>query len=388
MGRFRPLKADIDLGALRYNYRNAVVRAGGAHCLAVVKANAYGHGATECAQALSDLAPAFGVASIEEADALRDSGVVQPIVLLEGFFSIEEIPLMAARHYWPVVHEAWQVNALLAASLSHSINVWLKLDSGMHRLGFSPDALVRHWSELAACPHVTGMHLISHFATADGADERSRQQYAQQRACISGVVTQLKAQGYGVPLSLANSPATLCGNAPGAWHRPGIMLYGGAPSSAPEYQIPLAPVMTLRSQLIAIRDVPQGEALGYGGSFVTERPLRVGIVACGYGDGYDRHARTGTPVLVNGQRTRIIGRVSMDMLSVDITDIEGAMLGSEVVLWGQSITGAVLAIDDVARGCDTIAYTLMTGVSMRVPRDYVGASIHVGASTHVGASKR
>lgn len=370
MGRYRPLRADIDLDALRHNYRLAQARAGSGRCLAVVKANAYGHGAAACAHALADLAPAFAVAMIEEADALRDSGITHPIVLLEGFFSASELPLIAERQYWPAVHQPWQVDALLAATPRQPVNVWLKLDSGMHRLGFSADDAVAQWQRLAACPHVQGLHLVTHFATADSADEDSLRQYEQQRACVASVVDRLNALGYEVPCCLANSPATVRGDARGGWHRPGIILYGAAPCDVALQQVALKTVMTLRSRLIAIRTLNAGEPLGYGRGFIAPHTMTVGIVACGYGDGYDRHAQEGTPVLVDGQRTRIIGRVSMDMLTIDLTSIQQPTLESEVVLWGQAANGIKLPIDDVARGCSTIAYTLMTGVSARVPRYY------------------
>ena len=370
MGRYRPLRADIDLDALRHNYRLAQAQAGSGRCLAVVKANAYGHGAAACAHALADLAPAFAVAMIEEADALRDSGITHPIVLLEGFFSAAELPLIAEQGYWPAVHQAWQVDALLAARPAQPVNAWLKLDSGMHRLGFSADEAVAQWQRLAACPHVQGLHLITHFATADGADEAAQQQYERQRACVTDVVERLNALGYEVPCCLANSPATVRGNARGAWHRPGIILYGAAPCDPKVQSVSLKTVMTLRSRLIAIRSLAAGEPLGYGRGFIAPHAMTVGIVACGYADGYDRHAREGTPVLVDGQRSRIVGRVSMDMLTIDLTDIVAPTLDSDIVLWGRAEDGTVLAVDEVAQGCDTISYTLMTGVSARVPRRY------------------
>lgn len=370
MGRYRPLRADIDLEALRHNYQLAQAQAGNGRCLAVVKANAYGHGAAACAHALADLAPAFAVAMIEEAEALRDSGISHPIVLLEGFFSAAELPLIAERQYWPALHQAWQVEALLAAQPTKPINAWVKLDSGMHRLGFSPDEAVAQWQRLAACPHVEGIHLITHFATADGADSKAQKQYNQQRACVAQVAERLTALGYEVPCCLANSPATVRGNARGDWHRPGIILYGASPCDAEISSVSLQTVMTLRSRLIAIRTLEAGEPLGYGRGFIAPTRMTVGVVACGYGDGYDRHAQEDTPVLVDGQRSRIIGRVSMDMLTIDLTSIDNPTLESDIVLWGQAANGTVLPIDEVARGCGTIAYTLMTGVSARVPRHY------------------
>ena len=370
MGRYRPLRADIDLDALRHNYHVAQAAASNGRCLAVVKANAYGHGAIDCARALADLAPAFAVAMIEEAEALRDSGISHPIVLLEGFFSAAELALIAERYYWPAVHHAWQVDAVLEAAPSQPINVWLKLDSGMHRLGFSPDEAVAQWQRLAACPHVTGLHLVTHFATADGADDAAQRQYDQQRACVADVVARLQALGYDVPCSLANSSATMRGDARSEWHRPGIMLYGVEHCDERVQPVSLRTVMTLSSRLMAIRTLNAGEALGYSRGFVAPKRMTVGTVACGYADGYDRHAQEGTPVLVDGQYARIVGRVSMDMLTLDLSTIEQPTLSSEVILWGQSAMGATLSIEDVAKGCNTIPYTLMTGISSRVPRYY------------------
>ncbi|RKR04267.1 alanine racemase [Kushneria sinocarnis] len=359
----RPLQALIDTEALRHNYRLACRAAPGSRALAVLKANAYGHGALECARALSDLAPAFGVAAIEEALALREGGITQPIVLLEGFFEPGELELIAAQQLVCVVHSEWQLEALAEARVSAPIAVWLKCDSGMHRLGFTPEAVPDVWRRLNALPAVGECGLMTHFATAD---QPACALFDRQLTAVAGLRQALGEP----PVCWANSPATLSRpTAHGDWVRPGIMLYGADPlTHANDLSSALQPVMTLESRLIAVRELAAGEPVGYGSRFVTERRTRLGVVACGYGDGYDRHAVDGTPVLVDGQRAALAGRVSMDMLIVDITGLPAAGVGSRVTLWGRAPDGTVLPVNEVAACCDTISYTLLTGVTARVPR--------------------
>lgn len=357
----RPIIADIDLDALCHNYAVAREIAPRSHAMAVIKADAYGHGAVACAKALAAMAPAFAVASLEEAEILRESGILQPILLLEGIFDTDELARVEALGLWQVVHSDWQLNAVLNYSPVRPLTVWLKLDSGMHRLGFDAASFVDRWAKLkAADDRVRDLHLISHFASADQIDPS---QFERQRQTIESVRQQLDA-----PLCIANSPATLAKpGTHGHWNRPGIMLYGSNPleGALPE-GMSLKPVMTLRSRLIAVQTLPGGEPVGYGGRWHTSRPARIGVVAAGYGDGYDRHAVDGTPLLVDGQRCPLVGRVSMDMLTVDISHLPDAGVGSEVVLWGRG-----LGVDEVARHCDTIGYTLLTGLLPRVPRRYL-----------------
>ncbi|TVP47391.1 MAG: alanine racemase [Halomonas sp.] len=364
----RPLEAHIDLDALRHNYQLACRCAPQSRSVAVVKADAYGHGALACAQALESQVPAFAVACIEEAMVLRQGGITRPIVLLEGIFSADELALVDIHDFWMAVHHQWQVDVLLTASLRKPIPVWLKVDSGMHRLGFAPEEAAAIWRQLQASANVTALHLMSHFATADARDDRY---FKQQMGQLQSLARELRA-----PLSLANSPATLAWSvAHGDWNRPGVMLYGSDPLEvANDVSRQLLPVMTLRSEIIALRELREGEPVGYSGRWRAPRRSRIAVVACGYGDGYDRHAIDGTPVLVNGQRCTIAGKVSMDMLTVDVTDVPTAELGSEVVLWGKASNGAVLPVDEVARYCDTISYTLLTGVLPRAPRRYHSGS--------------
>ncbi len=365
----RPLVAHIDLDALRHNYQLACRCAPQSRSVAVIKADAYGHGALACARALEADVPAFAVACIEEALSLREGGIQAPIVLLEGIFSAEELALVDQHRLWISVHSAWQVEALLAYSPRQPIPVWLKVDSGMHRLGFSPEQAPSVWQRLVDAPQVTALHLMSHFANADAQDPSY---FNRQMRVLQGLAAELKA-----PLCLANSPATLAWPAAhGDWNRPGVMLYGSDPLEvANDITCQLRPVMSLRSEIIALRELDTGEQVGYGGRWKAARPSRIAVVAAGYGDGYDRHAVDGTPVLVNGQRCPIAGKVSMDMLTVDVTDVPDAAIGSDVVLWGAASNGAVLPVDEVARYCDTISYTLLTGVLPRAPRRYHGAHV-------------
>ncbi|WNK20892.1 alanine racemase [Halomonas piscis] len=360
----RPLVAHIDLDALRHNYRIAQRCAPQSHSVAVIKADAYGHGALACARALADEAPAFAVASLEEALVLRRGGIDTPVVLLEGIFSADELEAVDAHRLWMTVHSHWQLEALEAYTPSAPIPVWVKVDTGMHRLGFDPDEAEAVWQALRDAPQAGQLHLMTHFATAD-AEHSSH--YARQLDCAGALARRLKA-----PLSLANSPATLAhADAHGAYNRPGVMLYGSDPlERANDASRALEPVMTLRSEIIALRDIAPGERVGYGGRYRADTPRRIAVVAAGYGDGYDRHAADGTPMLVDGQRATLAGKVSMDMLTVDVTGIADARIGSEVVLWGRAANGAVLPVDEVARHCDTISYTLLTGVLPRVPRRY------------------
>lgn len=366
----RPLVADIDLDALRHNYALARELAGESRALAVIKADAYGHGAVACALALESLPegkrpPAFAVACLEEAEALRLGGIASPIVLLEGIFEAAELARVEALGLWMAVHSEWQLQALLAHRPARPIPVWVKVDSGMHRLGFAPEQVESVWQRLSAAPEcATGLQLMSHFATADAVDAGYFETQLQRMRDL--------AQRLLAPLCLANSPATLAWpQSHGSWVRPGVMLYGSDPLERPSAASRrLQPVMTLRSEIIAMRDLAVGEPVGYAGRWRAPRPSRIAVVACGYGDGYDRHAVDGTPVLVAGQRTTIAGKVSMDMLTVDVTDIPEADIGSEVVLWGRSRHGAVLSVDEVACYCDTISYTLLTGILPRVPRRY------------------
>ena len=355
----RPAQALIDLAALRHNYQLARECSGG-KALAVVKADAYGHGAVPCAQALQAEADGFAVACIEEALELRAAGITQPILLLEGFFEASELTLINQHQLWCVVHSLWQLDAIEQARLSRPLRVWLKLDSGMHRVGLFPEQYQAAYQRLQASGKVDKIVLMSHFARADELDcARTEEQLAVFNAAREGLQAEV---------SLRNSPAILgWPQVPSDWVRPGIMLYGATPFEQTQaLAAQLKPVMTLQSKIISVRELPTGEPVGYAARFVAERPTRVGVVAMGYADGYPRHAPTGTPVAVDGQLTRIIGRVSMDMLTVDLTDLPHAGLGSRVELWGAQVLAS-----DVATQAQTIPYQIFCNLR-RVPRLYSG----------------
>lgn len=354
----RPTFAIIDTRAFVANYRHAKSLAPGARALAVIKANGYGHGAVQLARALGDEADAFGVACSEEAMELRESGIGNPIVLMEGVFDPAEITNAALHGFTVAVHSQTQLDWLLTANPPRPLDVWLKIDTGMHRLGFPPKRLAEVHAQLQECPHVGHVVLMTHFARADEPDQPATlKQLETLRAGADGIET---------AVSLANSAAVLAWPDTHAnWIRPGIMLYGVSPIDDGGQHPELQPVMRLESRVIAIHALAAGEAIGYGGRFVCDRPTRVGVVAIGYADGYPRHAPDGTPVAVNDRVTRLIGRVSMDMLTVDLSSQPDAQVGDRVQLWGDKVSAA-----EVARHCDTIAYELFTRVNRRVHFQY------------------
>jgi alanine racemase len=356
----RPARALIDLQALRHNYQLAR-EVTGAKALAVIKADAYGHGAVRCAQALQEQADGFAVACIEEALQLREAGIGEPILLLEGFFEADELALIEQQDLWCVVHSLWQLELIERSAVRKPLTVWLKLDSGMHRVGLHPADYQAAYRRLLASGKVAKIVLMSHFARADELDcPRSTEQLAVFEQARQGLVAEV---------SLRNSPAVLgWPQVPSDWVRPGIMLYGASPFEQTQaLAARLQPVMTLESKIISVRELPADEPVGYGARFVTERPTRVGVVAMGYADGYPRHAPTGTPVLIDGRPSRLIGRVSMDMLCVDLSDLPGTGLGSRVELWGKQILAS-----DVATRAGTIPYQLFCNLR-RVPLLYCEA---------------
>lgn len=355
----RPARAVIDLQALRHNYRLAR-ESTGAKALAVIKADAYGHGAVRIAQALEAEADGFAVACIEEALELRAAGIRAPVLLLEGFFEASELALIVEHDFWFVVHSAWQLEAIEQAVINRPLTAWLKLDSGMHRVGFLPDEYRAAYQRLQASGKVAKVVLMSHFARADELDSpRSDEQLAIFNSASEGLAGEI---------SLRNSPAVLgWPNIPSDWVRPGIMLYGATPfDRSQSLADQLQPVMTLESKIISVRELPAGEPVGYGATFVTRQTTRVGVVAMGYADGYPRQAPTGTPVWIDGQPSQLLGRVSMDMLGVDLTHLPQAGLGSRVELWGRNVLAS-----EVAERAGTIPYQIFCNLR-RVPRSYTG----------------
>jgi alanine racemase len=358
----RPIEALIHTDALAHNLERARQCAPGARVFAVIKANAYGHG-IERVYAGFRGADGFALLDLDEAQRVRDLGWRGPVLLLEGAFEPRDLELCSRLKLWHVVHDEAQIDWLAAHKTHHPQRVFLKLNSGMNRLGFAPQAFRSAWTRLNALPQVDEITLMTHFSDADG--ERG---IAHQLAVFEETTRDLPGER-----TLANSAATLRHAADARvradWVRPGILSYGSAPDF-PQHDIAhwdLAPTMTLRSRLIAVQPLAAGQRIGYGSSFTAEAPINAGIVACGYADGYPRHCATGTPVLVDGVRTRTIGRVSMDMLAVDLTPLPQTTLGSEVTLWGHGPNGAVLPIDEVARAAGTIGYELMCALAARVP---------------------
>jgi alanine racemase len=355
----RPIRARIDLAALRHNHAVARRHAGAARIWSVVKANAYGHGLLRVAAALADATDGFALIELDGAIALREAGIRRPILMLEGFYAAEELPAFAEYRLTTVIHCRAQVEALCAVPLPVRLPVYLKVNTGMNRLGIDPDDVPAVLETIARSRLAASVTLMTHFADADG--ERG---VAGQMAVLEGIEARGK-----LPGSLANSAGLLRhGDTRADWVRPGIMLYGSSPfpeRSAAE--LGLRPVMTLESALIAVRDLKPGDRVGYGGAFTAEKPMRIGVVACGYADGYPRHAPNGAPVLVAGQRCRIVGRVSMDKLCVDITDLPGKVgAGETVILWGGDADEG-LPVDEVAAAAGTISYQLFCNVSARVP---------------------
>lgn len=348
----RPIQARIDLSALERNL-HAARRLTSARIMAVIKADAYGHGLLRTAEALQ-AADGFALLDVGDAVRLREAGFRQTILLLEGVFTADDMSLLAEYDLAAVLHSSHQLAMLDAYPRRGKLSLWLKINTGMNRLGFAPQEVPAVMAQLRGHAAVRDVTLMTHFAHADE---------------VEGVTVQLEkfntlAASYNLPRSMANSAALLRYPAThGEWVRPGIMLYGSSPLAEKGAQeLGLRPVMTLCSEIISVRDIQSGEQVGYGGVFRAERRMRIGVVACGYADGYPRHAPSGTPVLVKGQLTCTLGRISMDMLCVDLSALPEAVVGSRVTLWGEG-----LPVDDVARAAGTISYELLCALAARVP---------------------
>ncbi|MEN9417850.1 MAG: alanine racemase [Pseudomonadota bacterium] len=368
----RPIEALVRTEALAHNLARARAAAPDAKVWAVVKANAYGHGIERVFDGLRG-ADGFALLDLAEAERIRALGWRGPVLLLEGCFEPRDLELCSRLNLWHVVHAAHQIDWLAAHKTQQPHRVFLKMNSGMNRLGFSPAAFRAAWTRLNALPQVEEVTLMTHFSDADGP-----RGVAHQVAAFEAATHDLPGER-----SLSNSAATLLGGdtpertRPGVksdWVRAGILSYGSAPDY-PARTIDdwgLRPAMTLRTQLIATQQLGPGDTVGYGSTYRAERAQRIGIVACGYADGYPRHCATGTPVLVQGVRCTTVGRVSMDMLAVDLTPVPDAGVGSEVTLWGEGPAGTRLAIDEVAQAAGTIGYELMCALAARVPVRVVG----------------
>jgi alanine racemase len=362
----RPIEALIHTDALAHNLARARAAAPGAKLWAVVKANAYGHGIERAYEGLRG-ADGFALLDLTEAERIRALGWRGPVLLLEGAFEPRDLELCSRLSLWHVVHCSEQIDALAAHKTHTPHRVFLKMNSGMNRLGFVAASYRSAWARLNALPQVGEITLMTHFSDADSA-----RGVAHQVSMFDEATRDLPGER-----SLANSAAILRHPSLAAstdWVRAGILSYGSAPDF-PEHDLAhwnLRPTMTLRTKLIATQTLAAGDSVGYGSSFVAEAAMRIGIAAVGYADGYPRHCATGTPVLVNGTRTRTVGRVSMDMIAVDLSSLPATGVGSEVTLWGEGPKGALLSIDEVARAAGTIGYELMCALAPRVPMRVVG----------------
>jgi alanine racemase len=358
----RPILATVHTEALRHNLQALRVAAGDARVWAIVKANAYGHGIERVFEGLRG-ADGFALLDLAEAQRLRALDWRGPILLLEGVFEARDLELCSRLGLWHVVHCQEQIDMLAAHKTQLPQRVFLKMNSGMNRLGFRPERFRAAWTRLNALPQVDDLSLMTHFSDADGP---------------AGVAAQLQvfeAVTHDLPgeRSLSNSAALLRHAdtlaARSDWVRPGIAAYGSA-ADFPQHsadQWGLRPAMTLSAKLIAVQQMEAGESVGYGATFTARQAMRIGVVACGYADGYPRHCGTGTPVLVAGVRTQVLGRVSMDMLTVDLTPVPAAGIGSQATLWGVAANGTVLPIDEVAAAAGTVSYELLCAVAARVP---------------------
>jgi alanine racemase len=380
----RPIQATVHSDALSHNLQRARAAAPDARVWAVVKANAYGHGIERVFDALR-AADGFALLDLDEAQRVRDLGWRGPVLLLEGAFEQRDLELCSRLGLWHVVHCDEQIDMLATHKTQVPHRVFLKMNSGMNRLGFKPAPFRAAWNRLAALPQVEEISLMTHFSDAD-ADRVGGDGIAHQVHAFVQATHDLPGER-----SLCNSAATLrhaqrmlsgAERLSADWVRPGIAVYGSAPDHPAHTSAEwgLRPAMTLSSRLIAVQQVEAGDTVGYGSTFTASTRMRIGVVACGYADGYPRHApgtlEAGSPVLVSGVRTRLVGRVSMDMLTVDIGPVDAALaqrgceaasIGAEVVLWGCSASGAVLPVDEVAQAAGTISYELLCAVARRVP---------------------
>ncbi|HEY4371912.1 MAG TPA: alanine racemase [Burkholderiales bacterium] len=353
----RPIRVRFDLAALAHNLECARRHAPHSKIWAVIKANAYGHGLLRAAEAMR-AADGYALLDLNEAARLREAGFAHPILLLEGMFEARDMDAVDALHLTPVLHNAGQIAMLEKAALKRPVDIYLKCNSGMNRLGFTGAGVTAAHARLKGLKQVKSITLMTHFADADGPVGVS-----DQLATFEADVT-----GLAGGRSLANSAATLrYPETHGDWVRPGIMLYGASPfPDESAVSLGLMPAMTLESELIAVQNVKKGEGVGYGFIYRAQQDMRVGVVACGYADGYPRHAAgsnaAGTPILVEGVRCRTVGRVAMDMMYVDLTPVPHAAIGSKVTLWGEG-----LPADEVATASGTVSYELFCALAARVP---------------------
>ncbi len=358
-----PATTRISSSALKHNLQCIKQKAPQSKVIAVVKANAYGHGVEFVSSVIEEDVDCFGVARLAEALKLRSHGITKPILLLEGFFDEKDLPILAVNNIQTVVHNHEQLHALerfsLPCDLSSKVKVWLKIDTGMHRLGVSLEQVDEFYTALKGCKSVDkDIGFVSHFSRADEVQVNYSQ--IQLERFLKAV------KGRGERSIAASGGILFWPNSHLEWIRPGIIMYGISPNNDTTCRQDLTPVMTLISSLIAIRDLPKGEPVGYGGAWVSEKATKIGIVAIGYGDGYPRDMPQGTPVFINGRRVPVVGRVSMDMLAVDLGVDSQDSVGDEVELWGKH-----LPIEEIAEKSGFLSYELMTKLTPRVLTEYV-----------------
>ena len=368
----RPIQATIDTEALRHNLARARFAAPDSKVWAVVKANAYGHGITRVYDGLR-AADGFALLDLNEAELVRSLGWRGPVLLLEGVFEARDLELCSRLDLWHTVHCDEQIDMLAAHKTNLAQRVFLKMNSGMNRLGFTPQRFRAAWTRLNALPQVDEISLMTHFSDADGpvgvagqcaVFEAATRDLPGERSVSNSAAT-LRHMGGGGAVGVAGGTEPLVSD----WVRLGIATYGSAPDY-PEHDAAhwdLQPAMTLVAKIIAVQELLPGDMVGYGSSFVADHAMRIGVVACGYADGYPRLCPTGTPVLLGNVRSRTVGRVSMDMLTIDLGPVPGAGMGTEVTLWGRSGSGQLLGIDEVARAAGTVGYELMCALAQRVP---------------------
>lgn len=355
-----PVIARIDLSALQRNLASVKNLAPQSKILAMIKRNAYGHGAVKVAETLAGKVGVFGVACVSEALELYAAGIKAPVVVLKGFFDVADLEIIDRCNFETVIHNQEQLGILAKAKLQHPLRVWLKIDTGMHRLGFHPEAAVIAYRELMNNELVTKpLRLMTHFSDAD---DITKNKTNEQMASFLKIT-----QGLPGEYCAANSSAILNWEKTRvAWVRPGITLYGASPvQHLSATKLNLIPVMTLVSRILTIHNLKKGDTVGYGSEWVCPEDMRVGIVDLGYGDGYPRHAKTGTPVLLNGKRSGVIGRIAMDMINIDLRNHPEAKVGDEVILWGRG-----LPIEEVAASANTIPYELFCKLTSRVRFEY------------------
>ncbi len=362
----RPTQAIIDLQALRNNFEYARSKAPDSNFVAVLKANACGHGLERAGKTLSMMTEAFGVACIEEAIALRRASIQNPILLMEGIFTQDEVKIASENNFWMLVENDFQLNSLISSKLSQPVKVFFGIDTGMHRLGFQTKDFLSKFEILQSSVNVKKPIVIStHFSCADDLDSDFT---ALQINQFDEYINKNNLTTSSYEQSLSNS-AGLLGwpNSRRQWQRPGYMLYGNSPFLQPhEADQRLEPAMDFKSKIISLRNIPAGASVGYGRNWLADRETKIATVTVGYADGYPRNARNGTPILVKGKLCPLVGRVSMDMITIDVTDLNEVSIGDDVLLWGKG-----LSVNRVAKYCNSIGWELLARITARVPRHYV-----------------